>query len=80
MRDQPAALPDKPAVAPKTEVIMVVKRGPANIRSEPGMNGRVIGTAAKDTQLKELSRSGGWVEVETDSGRGWISSGLLAPR
>jgi hypothetical protein len=79
MRDQPAALPDKPAVAPKTEIIMVVKRGPANIRAEPGMNGRVIGTAAKDAQLKELSRSGSWVEVETESGRGWISSGLLAP-
>jgi len=79
MRDQPAALPDQPAGAPKNEVILVVKRGPANIRSEPGKNGRVVGTVAKNAQLKELSRSGSWVEVETDSGRGWISSGLLAP-
>jgi hypothetical protein len=79
MRDQPAALPEKPAAAPKNEVIMVVKRGPANIRSEPGKNGRVVGTAAKDEQLKEISRSGSWVEVETSAGKGWISSGLLAP-
>lgn len=79
MRDQPAALPDQSAAAPKTEVVLVVKRGPANIRSAPGKGGRVIGTAAKDAQLKELSRSGSWVEVETESGRGWISAGLLAP-
>ena len=79
MRDQPAALPDTPAAAPKNEIIMVVKRGPANIRSEPGKKGRVIGTAAKDAQLKEIGRSGRWVQVETESGRGWIGSGLLAP-
>ena len=36
-------------------------------------------TAAKDEQLKEISRSGSWVEVETSAGKGWISSGLLAP-
>ena len=79
MRDQPAALPDQPAGPPKTEVILVVKRGPANIRSAPGRAGRVIAAAAKNAQLKEISRTGGWVEVETESGRGWISAALLAP-
>jgi len=39
----------------------------------------VIGTVAKDAQLKEISRSGSWVEVETESGRGWMSTSLLAP-
>lgn len=79
MRDQPAALPDQAAAAPKNEIILVVKRGPANIRSAPGKSGRVIGRAAKDAQLKELGRSGSWVEVETEAGRGWIGAGLLAP-
>jgi hypothetical protein len=79
MRDQPAALPDQPAAAPKNEVTLVVKRGPANIRSTPSKSGRVIGTVTKDAQVKEISRSGSWVEVETESGRGWISSGLTAP-
>lgn len=80
MRNQAAALPDQPAAAPKVETILVVKRGPANIRSTPGKGGRVIGSAAKDATLKELSRSGNWVEVETESGIGWIAATLLAPR
>jgi uncharacterized protein YgiM (DUF1202 family) len=80
MRDQPAALPDQPAAAPKNEVVLVVKRGPANVRSTPGKGGRVIGTVTKDAQVKEISRSGSWVEVETESGRGWISSALIATR
>lgn len=79
MRDQPAALPDQTAAAPKNEITLVVKRGPANIRSAPGKSGRVIGTAVKDAQLKEISRSGNWVEVETQTRRGWINAALLAP-
>jgi len=80
MRDQPAALPDQSTAVPKPEVILVVvKRGPANIRSTPGKAGRVIGAVAKNAQLKEISRTGNWVEVETQSGRGWISAALLAP-
>jgi hypothetical protein len=80
MHARPTSLPDQPAAAPKQdEVISVVKRGPANIRSAPSKNARVIGTAAKDTQLREIGRSGTWVEVETKAGRGWIGAGLLAP-
>jgi uncharacterized protein YgiM (DUF1202 family) len=55
-------------------------RGPANIRSKPGKGGRVVGTVAKDSSVKELSRSGKWVEVETDSGTGWIAAALLGPQ
>ena len=77
MRDQPAALPDQAAAAPKKENILVVMRGPANIRSAPGKNGRVIGTAPKDATVKELDRSGNWVQVETDAGTGWINAALL---
>lgn len=77
MRDQPAALPDQAAVAPKKENVLVVMRGPANIRSAPGKNGRVIGTVPKEAVVKELDRSGNWVQVETDAGTGWINAALL---
>jgi len=80
MRDQAAALPDQAAAAPKNETILVVMRGPANIRSTPGKGGRVIGTAAKNATVKEVSRSGKWVEVETESGTGWIAAALLGPQ
>jgi hypothetical protein len=78
MRQQPAALPDAPAVVPQAESMWIVKRGPANIRSAPGKAGRIIGTAPKNAAAKELDRSGNWVQVETEAGTGWISSGLLA--
>jgi hypothetical protein len=77
MRDQPAALPDQAAAAPKKENVLVVMRGPANIRSAPGKKGRVIGTAPRDATVKELDRSGNWVQVETDTGTGWINAALL---
>lgn len=80
MRDQSAALPDQPAAAPKRDSILVVMRGPANIRSAPGKTGRVIGTAPKDATVKELDRSGNWVQVETEAGTGWISASLLGRR
>jgi uncharacterized protein YgiM (DUF1202 family) len=81
MRDEPAALPDQAAaVPPKNETMLVVMRGPANIRSTPGKGGRVIGSLAKNTSVKELSRAGKWVEVETESGTGWIAAGLLGPQ
>ncbi|MEJ0076224.1 MAG: SH3 domain-containing protein [Alphaproteobacteria bacterium] len=60
--------------------MLVVMRGPANIRTTPGKSGRVIGTAAKNATVKELSRSGSWVEVETESGTGWIAAALLGPQ
>jgi SH3-like domain-containing protein len=77
MRDQPAALPDQPAAAPKKENVLVVIRGPANIRSAPDKKGRVIGTAPKDANVKELDRAGNWVQVETEAGTGWINATLL---
>ena len=80
MRNQKAAMPDPSAAAPKVETILVVTRGPANIRSTPGRGGRIIGTAAKDAAVKELSRSGNWVEVEAENGTGWIAATLLVPR
>jgi uncharacterized protein YgiM (DUF1202 family) len=79
MRDQPAGLPEQAAAAPKNETLLVVMRGPANIRATPGKGARIVGSVAKDTSVKELSRSGNWVEVETESGTGWIAAALLSP-
>jgi len=79
MRDQPAALPDQAAAAPKKDNVLIVMRGPANIRSAPGKKGRVIGTAPKDATVKELERSGNWIQVETEVGTGWINAALLGP-
>jgi len=77
MRDQEAALPDQAAATPKKENVLIVMRGPANIRSEPGKKGRVIGTAAKNATVKEIDRSGKWVQVETEAAIGWINAALL---
>ena len=70
MRDQPAALPDQAASAPKKENVLVVMRGPANIRSAPGKNGRVIGTAPRDATVKELDRSHGYRSRQTPAKAG----------
>ena len=75
----PSLMTDRPTALPGEE-IMVVQRPRVNIRSEPGRNGRVIGTAAKGSEVKVIGRSGNWIEVETGAGRGWISGSLLGAR
>ena len=77
VRDQAAALPDRPAATPKKENVFIVMRGPAKIRSDPGKKGRVIGTAPKNAPVKELDRAGNWVQIETEVGTGWIHAALL---
>ena len=68
------------ATALPNDVVLVVQRARANIRTEPSRKGRVIGTAAKGTQVKVISRSRNWIEVEVGGGRGWITGDLLGPR
>jgi len=77
VRDHAAALPDPPAVTPKKENVFIVMRGPAQIRSDPGKKGRVIGTAPKNATVKELGRAGNWVRIEAEAGTGWINAALL---
>ncbi|QFG69514.1 transglycosylase family protein [Ornithinimicrobium pratense] len=48
----------------------------ANIRSGPGLNHRVVGGAARGTQVTGAA-SNGWVKLS--DGRGWISLTTLAP-
>ena len=77
VRDQAAALPDRPAATSKKENVFIVMRGPAKIRSDPGKKGRVIGTAPKNATVRELDRAGNWVQIETEVGTGWIHAALL---
>ena len=69
---------DRATSLPSDEVL-VVQRSRANIRTEPSPTGRVIGTAAKGSKVKVISRSQNWIEVEVGAGRGWISGSLLSP-
>jgi len=75
----PSLMTDRPTALPGEE-ILVVQRPRVNVRSEPGRKGRVIGTAAKGSEVKVVGRSGNWIEVETGAGRGWISGSLLGAR
>ena len=70
---------NRPTALPGNEEVLFVQRARANIRSEPGRNGRVIGTAARGSQVRVIGRAKNWVEVETDAGKGWIGSSLLGP-
>ena len=81
--------PENRAAAPSTspmtsrasalpnDEVLVVQRSRANIRTEPSRKGRVIGTAAKGTQVKVISRSRNWIEVEVGGAKGWITGSLL---
>jgi outer membrane biosynthesis protein TonB len=75
----PASMQDQPASLPKDEIVYVQKPR-VNIRSEPGKKGKVVGSATKGSQFKVVRRDGGWVQIEGDSGAGWIGSRLLGPQ
>jgi hypothetical protein len=70
LREQPTSLPG--------EDIVFVQKPRVNIRSEPSINGRVVGSASKGQQFKAVRRAGNWVQVEGDT-TGWISGRLLGP-
>lgn len=72
----PAALRDQPTSLPGEEIVFVQKPR-VNIRSEPRVAGRVVGSASKGQQFKAVRRVGNWVQVEGDAGTGWISGRLL---
>jgi uncharacterized protein YgiM (DUF1202 family) len=75
----PASLQHQPASLPKEDVVFVQKPG-VRMRSEPGRHGKVIGSPAKGSQFKIVGRAGSWVQVESDTGRGWIGGRMLGPQ
>jgi type IV secretory pathway VirB10-like protein len=76
----PPAMSGRATSLPGNEEPLFVQVRRANIRSEPDRTGRIIGTVTRGNQVKVIGRSGTWVEVETDAGKGWISGGLLRPQ
>jgi hypothetical protein len=65
------------AVTPNNDNVLILIRGPGKIRSEPGRQGRVIGTVPKNAIVKPLDRAGNWVRIETEAGTGWVHTALL---
>ena len=66
-----------------TTPYMVVKanrnsRKNINIRSGPGTNNTIIGTAFYGVLFKTLEKKGSWIKVEHEQGvLGWVESSLL---
>ena len=74
----PSSMRDQPTSLPNDEIAFVQKQG-VNIRSEPSVAGRIVGSASKGRQFKVTRRVGNWAQVEGDFGTGWISGRLLGP-
>lgn len=55
----------------------IVKVKIANMRSQPTTTSRVVGKVSYGDTLKTLERREGWVKVQREGLRGWISKKLL---
>ncbi len=65
----------KPLVSKASAV--VVQRGPANIRSGPGTDNRVLFKAEKGVSFMVLEYQEDWIKIHHQSGNvGWISKNL----
>ena len=45
---------------------------PDQLKAEPFVDAATVAALAKDTQLDILSKSGGWLNVKTARGKGWV--------
>ena len=45
-----------------------------NLRSEPSLNGNILGKLQKDDNVRIISESNGWIEISHNGESGWISS------
>ena len=45
-----------------------------NVRSEPSLNGNILGKLQKDDHVRIISESNGWIEISHNGESGWISS------
>ncbi len=51
----------------------VVSSGGLNIRVNPNVSEKMIGTLGEGEEVKVLDRQGGWAKVQTKNGIGWVS-------
>jgi cytoskeletal protein RodZ len=73
------SLKDQTASLPGNDIVFVQKPR-VNIRAEPKLRSRVVGSATEGAQFKVLRRAGSWVQVDGDAGAGWIGDRLVGPR
>jgi N-acetylmuramoyl-L-alanine amidase len=71
----PAAAPSSSAAAGGWKA--VVTGSVVNVRSGPGTNNKTTGSVSRGTSLQVLEKSADWYRVQTSSGTGWVSGGLL---
>lgn len=55
----------------KTAIITV---NSLNVRSEPSLNGNILGKLQKDDTIKIISKSNDWIEITYNGQSGWISN------
>jgi hypothetical protein len=90
--DEPIAVPAAAVVAtavqtnnaparpnPEHRQIVILDRSGVNIRSAPSASSRVVGSAPKGTRFEVTNREGGWVEIESEAVKGWVSGHFLGP-
>jgi SH3-like domain-containing protein len=56
---------------------VVVTRGVANVRAEPGTSHPIVFTAERAVNLLVLGRTGRWVRVRHEVGEGWVHDSLV---
>ncbi|MFK7880661.1 SH3 domain-containing protein [Roseobacter sp.] len=78
--DKPAA--QNPAVLPSDstneKAALFVSGSRVNVRSGPGVSHGVMGQLNLGDKVMQVSVSGGWKQIETRFGIGWMSSNYLA--
>lgn len=77
--DKPTA--QNPAVLPSgstnEKIALFVSGSRVNVRSGPGVSHGVLGQLNVGDKVTQVSVSGGWKEIETNFGTGWMSSNYL---
>jgi len=69
--------------APSNSVVYLVVTGSTvNQREGPGTEHRVMGQLSEGARVRQLRRQGGWTQIASSVGTGWMSSSFLstAPR
>ena len=64
---------------PKQQQIATMERSGVNIRAAPSASSRVVGSAPKGARFAVTNRVGGWVEIESEAVKGWVSGHFLRP-
>jgi uncharacterized protein YraI len=77
----PVAMTPPPAYGPPSRpAAKYLLTSALHLRSGPSVESTVVGTLPSGTQVQATgSQQGGWWEVQTPDGTGWVSSRYLSP-